>query len=497
MRKVIDEQMRFGQIDISQIEIDPRCRDEIPQMLRGLQHIYCTPGIRKEVFKILEEEVVQNGVDISNGRPGMHLWQILVLGVLRVNCNSDWDRIHYLANQAKNLRQMLGLDGWLDETTFSLQSLKDNASLLKPETLEKINVLVIREGHKLVKKKEEEELRGRCDSFVLETNVHYPTDINLLLDAMRKVIFLVTVLAVRVGVPGWRKFSFNFKTIKGLFRTCQKMKHSTSKDERKKEERESLIQEAFSQYLTVSEDFLKRARETVVKARSGGDNFVLEIAEIEGYMLHAERQIDQIRRRVLNGETIRHDEKVFSIFEEHTEWISKGKAGVPVELGLRVCILEDQYGFILQHRVMEKEEDVDVAVPMVKNALVNFPELTGCSFDKGFWNPLNREELEECLDHLVLPKKGKLSESDKDREYSDEFRYYRRRHSAVESAVNAVENHGLDRCPDHGIEGFRRYVSLAVLGRNIQQLGALFRKEELRKLKRKKSAKCGKLKNAA
>jgi len=63
---------------------------------------------------------------------------------------------------------------------------------------------------------------------------------------------------------------------------------------------------------------------------------VLEVEQIEHYIQHAQRQIDQIDRRVLNGEVIPHDEKVFSIFEEHTEWVCKGKAGVPVELGVRV-----------------------------------------------------------------------------------------------------------------------------------------------------------------
>jgi hypothetical protein len=80
---------------------------------------------------------------------------------------------------------------------------------------------------------------------------------------------------------------------------------------------------------------------------------------VEMYIAHAERQIDQIRRRVYDGEKIPH--KVFSIFEEHTEWISKGKAGVPQEFGLGVCVLQDQYGFILHHHVMEKQKDVDIA----------------------------------------------------------------------------------------------------------------------------------------
>lgn len=196
-------------------------------------------------------------------------------------------------------------------------------------------------------------------------------------------------------------------------------------------------------------------------------------------MVHAERQIDQIHRRVILGEKIPHSEKVFSIFEEHTERISKGKAGVPVELGLKVCVLEDQYGFILHHRVMEHETDDQIAIPMIKDCKNNFSDLTSCSFDKGFHSPKNQKGLQEYLDTVILPRKGKLSLKAQDWEYSPEFIEARHQHSAVESAINALEVHGLDRCPDHGINGFKRYISLAVLGRNIQQLGVKIRQNEL------------------
>ena len=187
----------------------------------------------------------------------------------------------------------------------------------------------------------------------------------------------------------------------------------------------------------------------------------------------AERQIDQIWHRVIEDEKIPHSEKVFSLFERHTEWISKGKAGVPVELGVRVCILEDAIGFILHHKVMEKQTDDKVAIEMVTETQQGFPNLKGCSFDKGFHSPQNQEALKETLDCVVLPKKGRLSKADKEREYSEEFMNMRHQHSAVESAINALEVHGLDKCPDHGIKGFKRYVALAVLARNIQKLGAI------------------------
>ena len=87
---------------------------------------------------------------------------------------------------------------------------------------------------------------------------------------------------------------------------------------------------------------------------------------------------------------------------------------------------------------------------------------------------------------MVLPKKGKRSVADSAREQDPEFIRLRRRHSAVESAINALEVHGLDRCPDHGIGGFKGYVALAVVARNIQRLGAMLRQHEQEKEKRKR-----------
>jgi len=336
-------------------------------------------------------------------------------------------------------------------------------------------------------------LEGKCDSFVVETNVHYPTDINLLHDAMRKIITLIAVLCAILNLSDWRQGKHNLKTIKRLFRKAQQLKRSTSKKPEKKNLREIAIIKAHQEYIDKAEEFLDKARATIGKIDSNslpfGINFLkitLRIMEIQDYMQDAERQIDQISRRVIRGEKIPHVEKVFSIFQEHTEWISKGKAGVPVELGLKVCVLEDQHGFILQHMVMQQQTDDQVAVPMVKQTLEIFPELSSCSFDKGFHSPANQQYLKKMLNTVVLPKKGKLSKVDKEREYSEDFINKRHQHSAIESAINALEVHGLDICPDHGIEGFRRYVATAVLARNIQILGIKLRQIELKKQKKKK-----------
>jgi transposase, IS5 family len=485
MRKVIENQLKIGQVDISKIDIDLNCRDEIPQLLLGLQTIYTDRNLRDVVFGILKN-IIPSHVDVGNGRPGMDLWKILVLGTLRLNCNWDYDKLHNISNEHKTVREFLGHTIYDFDQRYSLQSLKDNLALFTPKLLDEINQVVVRAGHARVGGQGEFRLKGRCDSFVVETDVHYPTDINLLLDAIRKVVFLIGDLCDQLGVTDWRQYRHIFRKIRKQFNVVRRLKHSSSRDGEKKVQREQLIIEAHRHYVDLVDHYVQRA-----KASLGGLNgldmgTMAQLMVIDGYIAHAERQIGQIRRRVLEGSAIAHQEKVFSIFEEHTEWISKGKAGVSQELGLGVCVLEDQYGFIMHHQVMEHEKDVDIAVSMVTEAQRRFPALAVCSFDKGFYSPANRNDLGMLLEEAVLPKKGKLSSNDKQIEYSEPFVESRRKHAAVESAINALENHGLDRCLDHGLNGFKRYIALAVLARNLQQLGALLRERELRRLKRRR-----------
>jgi hypothetical protein len=483
MRKVIDMQMKIGEVAIDNIEFDPRSRDEIPKLLNGLQSIYCNREIRKRVFEVLMD-LVPDDVDPNNGRSGMDLWKILVLGTLRLSCNWDYDKLLDIANNHRTLRLMLGHGITNYEFRYALQTLKDNISLFTPEVLDRINQIVVRYGHEVIGKKPDEKLRASCDSFVVETDVHFPTDINLLLDAMRRDIVLVMRLSDNLGLPGWSQGNHLLKTVKKLFQKAQRLRRSTSKDPQQKAKKEQLIIAAHLAYLDLAESLIARVRETLFSVSSPSIVVHLKIKEIKTYIAHAERQIDQIRRRVIEGETIPHDEKVFSIFEEHTEWISKGKAGVPQELGLKVCVVKDQFGFILHHRVMQKETDDQIAVRIIQETKDRFNELGSCTFDKGFHSPDNQKELAMILDEVVLPRKGKLSAINKEIENSDEFREARRKHSAVESSINALESHGLDRCRDHGLHGFKRYVGLAVLARNIQIIGHILQQRELRRLQR-------------
>ncbi|MBK8118356.1 MAG: hypothetical protein IPK39_03290 [Sulfuritalea sp.] len=151
MRVVQNTQMHIGEVDVSRIVLDAKSRDDIPQILRGLPHLYIDQNTRAKIFHLLETELAPE-VSKLTGRPGMTFWSIVVCGVIRLDLSIDHDRLHELVNQHNAIRQRLG-HGLFDPASYHFQTLKDNVSLFTPELLGKINQIVVDTGHDLVKKR--------------------------------------------------------------------------------------------------------------------------------------------------------------------------------------------------------------------------------------------------------------------------------------------------------------------------------------------------------
>ena len=295
MRIVENTQMHFGEIAIAQIELDSKSRDDIPAVLKGLQHIYTNPPLRERVFALLLEQV-RPGVDLKVGRPGMDLWRIFVLAVLKQGLGCDFDRLQELANQHQTVRQMLGHgDGFRKDQTsyYQLQTLIDNVSLLGPQLLSQIGQVIVQSGHEVARKKPGAPLRGRCDSFVVETDVHYPTDIGLLYDSMRCVIRETTRAAQKCGVGGWRQHQHLERGVRKRFNRVRDSRrwHNTRKVER------------LCSILPVDRA-QNRAQATVAQLEQCDGPPILAVLMMEHYLGHAWRQLDQVERRLLNGESI-------------------------------------------------------------------------------------------------------------------------------------------------------------------------------------------------
>ncbi len=473
MRKVQNQQLKPGELAIKDIQLDPKSRDDIVKVLLGLQHLYTKK--KKKLFKILKKHF-RPKTDHDTGRPGMDIWNIFVLGVLKQGMGCDLDRIHNLANSHREVREMMGHDSFVDHTYYELQTIAGNISLLSEEMLQEINQLVVKEGHTLVGKKSGEALRGRCDSFVVETDVHYPTDVSLLWDSMRCMIRHAGGVAKKHKITGWRQWKKLMRKVRSLY-NCVSTRGRRSK-------------KRVEAYLAVCRELVVRIDgmlvELQLRYRKASVCHMQELHSLLFFKAYAEKFIDQVDRRLLKGEKIPQQEKIFSIFEEHTRWCAKGKAGKPVELGVPVCIVEDQHQFILHHKVMFTGQDVDVAVPIIEETRERYSDLRVCSFDRGFHSPENRERLDKLLVVNALPRKGRLNKADQALESEEEFVEARRQHPAVESAINALDHRGLDRVRTHGALGFARTVALSILASNFHQLGRLLqssgsRRKELRR----------------
>ena len=216
MKQIRSPQDELGAIPIENIELDLNSRDDIPARLLGIQHLYADEQARHRLLQILDNHILPDA-NQKNVRPGMELRRIFALGAIKQGLGCNFDRLHDLANNHMTLRQFLGHSDAFKDTRYHYQTVVDNVSLLTPELLAEVNALVAESGHAVAKLKPEAPLRGRCDSFVVETNVHYPTVVNLLWDAMRCLVRDKVRAARRLGVPGWRQWKHQSRSVKKLF----------------------------------------------------------------------------------------------------------------------------------------------------------------------------------------------------------------------------------------------------------------------------------------
>ena len=210
--------------------------------------------------------------------------------------------------------------------------------------------------------------------------------------------------------------------------------------------------------------------------------------ELAFYHQMLDKHIDLVERRIIKGEKIPHSDKVFSIFETHTEWLQKGKPNNKVELGHNVLITTDQYHFIVDHKVLEKEVDSQQPIELSNRLKTRFTDgysLDSISFDRGFYSSLAYKALSKDFAQLVMPKKGKQTVVQQKAAAGKAFAGLRKKHSAVESNINELEHSGVDKVPDKGIHGFKRYVALGVLAYNIKRLGKLVMERKKSKAVRK------------
>lgn len=467
MRKAFSHQQRFDSRGVRGVQLNLQCRDEIIPILAALQHIYSQPETRDAILDLVAEDVNQDSRD-DVGREGMDYWQILVLAAVRLGCNLDYDKLQDFAEQHRNLRHIMGIGDWNDETDFTWRRIRDNICLLKPATIEKISHLIVAEGHRF---QPEAAKQTRADSFVVETNIHWPSESTLIRDGVRKIIERCVRIASTMNLAGWRQALHLLKKVKEHSRNIQRI------SSRKGPRYEERIKVEYRKLLKLSGKVTQRARQLLPEAKSHQALAAsVEMRELQVFLERTEQVRDTARRRILKGEKVPNDEKLFSIFEPHTQLYKRGKAGEPVQFGRLVLVFEDAAGFITHSYLLGRDEhDRDVVVPQTRIVQDRFQgALEEASFDRGFHTPENQRQLATIVASPCLPKPGAKQSAQQSRDATIAFRQARDRHAGVESAIGALQaGNGLERSRDRTELGFERYVMLGILGRNLHVLGKL------------------------
>lgn len=472
MRQRYSPQPDFHVVPIEKIRLPLKSRDELPPILAGLQWLWMQPTLKAEIFVLLEAKILAGKK--ATGRTGMDLWQILVLGVVRLGLDADWDRLEHIANYDLLVRQMLGVPAapWGEQAkVFAHQTLRDNVALLDDELLKGINARVAAAGREVFAKKGGAPLAAlevKVDTYVLETDVHFPTDLNLLWDAGRKCVDLAEKYRDQFGyaLPGWRKAKDWRRRLKALERSTSQVVYGGGAN------KEARVRAAVQEYLCAGRELAAKVSRSLLDlcVPAVEPAHWEALAYFHGMLT---KHLDLVTRRLLNEETIPAAEKVFSLFEPQTEWIQKGKQRPNVELGHRLLIATDQHELIHDYAVPVGGADVDQSVPVADRLLGRYGAgaIASLSFDKGFTRAADRELLGLYVPTVVMPKRGKKNAEETAREGERQFVALRRRHSAVESDINSLEHHGLNRCLDTGLDGYRRYVGYGVLSYNLHVLG--------------------------
>ncbi len=292
-------------------------------------------------------------------------------------------------------------------------------------------------------------------------------------DSLRKTLSCIQQLQFTKPsiCEGWRKLKSIKKETKKIFRSCSWYVFKGKKEDAKKH--------MVRQYLAHANNILSRSRQLLMK--------ILD-QDLKYYTDYVALFINQIDRRLLQGEIIPSEEKVYSIFEPHTEWINKGKRSP--ELGNMVLITTNQYHLIMDYKIMFNEKDASQIVSLMGRLKTNYPHqiIDSISTDKGFYSKENFEYVVNSgIKKVIMPKKGKLNKNEYAREHDSGFIKLRNKHSAVESNINMLEHHGLNRCIDKGKAHLERYVALSILAYNLHIIG-----NELVKIKLKKEEKAQK-----
>jgi IS5 family transposase len=430
-----------------------------------------------ELVRLVHADLVRGLTRPRTGREGLTASQVLRAFVLqRVK---HWD--------LRELRERIA-DGYTLRifTTFDSQPVPKHDAFhraftrLTPATLRALNDAVVQAAVGLGL---EDGTHLRVDTTVVETDIHFPTDASLLWDAVR----VLTRLVRRLGehVPSARR-GFADRTRRAR-RRMQELSRMTPAQRARQQTRK------YRDLLGVTAGVVATARAAVATAHAASPREPIAAGLVTGLgqaIEHvcglADRVIAQTRRRVLEGEPVPVHDKVFSIFEPHTDLIVRGKAKTPVEFGHKVFLAESRHGLITDYRVLDgNPADETHLAPSLTQHQATFGRAPALyAADRGFYTPGNVAALATAgVGRECIPQRGGRKTAERTAyEKSRAFKQGQRFRAGIEGRISVLlRGRGMRRCLLEGRDRFEVFVGAAVLANNLLRIADLLRPRRARR----------------
>ncbi|HXM17065.1 MAG TPA: ISNCY family transposase [Candidatus Eremiobacteraceae bacterium] len=425
---------------------------------------------QRDIVERIRRDLVRGLKKPASGRNGLTATQILRSLVLMRVKNWDYRELRERIADGLTLRRF---------TDFYCAPVPKHDAFqrgfirLTPQTLKTVNDLLVRAAVELGL---EDGAKLRVDTTVVQTDIHHPTDNTLLWDVVRVVTRLVCRLAKALELRRIHGFCDRTRSARRRMYEIQRM------TTRQRHEQQT---GTYRVLIGITEEVVAGARAALEKTREmrGNDMFAdMAIEElrrqVEHFCVLGSRVIDQARRRALDGEQVPNSEKIYSIFEPHTDLIKRGKVRTPIEFGHKVFLAESAQGLITQYEILKgnppDEIHVTPSLQRHRQAFGRVPELYGS--DRGFFSEQNLASCKRAGVKVVcIPQRGgKRTPQREAYESSTVFKKGQRFRAGIEGRISVLfRGRGMKRCLAEGRDRFELWVGAAVLANNLMTIAAL------------------------
>jgi IS5 family transposase len=453
---------------------------------RLLQQISDLLDKHSELVDVVHEDLVQGLKNCERGRRAMTAEQVLRSFIVQRARNLTYRDLRERIADGYTLRHFTR---FASAKVPKFVAFQRDFARLTPQSLRRINDLVAQAAVALG---QEDGKKLRVDTTVVETNIHHPTDSSLLWDGVR----VITRLCLRIGEHLPQVLDgFCDRTLRAKRRMAEiaRMTNRTGKRQRTWRRKYADLLRTTSEVIRTATEVTERARRTRVANPLEGVLITALCDEVAHYAALTERVIEQTRRRVFNRETVPADEKLYSLFEAHTDLIVRGKARKPVEFGHKVFVAESAIGLITDYRVLDgNPSDADQVEPSLKQHRKTFGQAPALyAGDRGFDSP---EAQKACADAQVkvpsIPQRGgKLSSERAQKQKGRAFKKGQRFRSGVEGRISVLfRGRGMKRSRLRGRQRFELFVGAAVLANNLLVIAERLERKAKRRSQRRKAA---------